>query len=346
MLVYGYGDNMELSQSVEPPKNQPCDLLYSHLSFHFLPQSTPSFPFIMAIMDVSQVNILAGSFVGILLTALCFGVLTVQTSTYYNAFPNDARPLKLAVGLLWVLQAFKLACSTQTVYRWSVANCNNPSALEWETWEFGMGLINNVCSSLTVQTFFAYRVYSLSANIYIGVLVQALVFLQFGFGAALYVKVQVNQELKVIVKEGTWLAVSSLAIQATADIVIATCMSLLLRHRRTGFQKTDSVINRMALYTISTGLITSVLSCSLLAMFPLGTCYCITMLANLHMRTRLRARLATPSPLELIGSIKKRMGQNAGDHRNEGFQGTRINITAVVNDAVDIKPNALSNSVE
>ncbi|KAF9505111.1 hypothetical protein BS47DRAFT_574981 [Hydnum rufescens UP504] len=229
----------------------------------------------MAIIDVSQVNILAGSFVGILLTALCFGVLTVQTSTYYNAFPNDARPLKLAVGLLWVLQAFELASCTQSVYRWSVANYNNPSALDW-------------------GTFFAYRVYSLSANIYIGVLVQALVFLQFGFGAALSVKVQVNPEFKVIVKEYTWLVVSWLAIQATVDIVIATCMSLLLRRRRTGFQKTDSVINRMALYTISTGLITSILACSLLAVFvkhgfhvheltismPLGACYCITMLAK------------------------------------------------------------------
>jgi len=189
------------------------------------------------------------------------------------------------------------------------------------------------------------------------VLVQALVFLQFGFGAALSVKVNVNPEFKVIVKEYTWLVVSWLAIQATADIVIAACMSLLLRRRRTGFQKTDSVINRMALYTISTGLITSILACSLLAMFVrhgfhvpeltlsmlLGVCYCITMLANLHMRTRLRARLATPTPLELIGSIKKRMGQNAGDHRNEAmFQATRRNITtAVVNDVAEMPPHIL-----
>ncbi|KAF9511607.1 hypothetical protein BS47DRAFT_1346626 [Hydnum rufescens UP504] len=297
-------------------------------------------------MSVTQVNILAGSFVGILLTALCFGVLTVQTSTYYNAFPNDARPVKLAAYYWPALCTLYSACSTQTSYRWSVVNYNNPSALEWGTWEFGMHLINIICSSLTVQTFFAYRVYSLSANLYIGVLVQALVFLQFGY-----------KDFQMIVKDCTWLIVSCLAIQATADIVIATCMSLLLRRRRTGFQKTDSVINRMALYTVSTGLITSVLSCSLLVMFvkygfhiseltlamPLGTCYCITMLANLHMRTKLRARLAAPSPLELIGTIKKRMRQNAGDHRSEAtFQATRVNITTtVVNDVVEMPPRIL-----
>ncbi|KAF9507209.1 hypothetical protein BS47DRAFT_1385234 [Hydnum rufescens UP504] len=110
----------------------------------------------------------------------------------------------------------------------------------------------------------------------------------------------------------------------------------------------------MALYTISTGLITSILSCSLLATFvkygfhfseltlsiPLGSCYCITMLANLHMRTRLRARLATPSPFQLVSSIKRRMRQNVGDSRSEDrSQSTRISIiTEVVSDNVAMKP--------
>ncbi|KAF9513406.1 hypothetical protein BS47DRAFT_973368 [Hydnum rufescens UP504] len=282
----------------------------------------------MEIMNLTRVNLFGGSFFGNLITALCFGVLTVQTSSYYHAFPNDGRPLKLVVAFLWILEAFQLACITQSLYWWFVANDDNSSTLGWATWEFLTYQINTVCASVTVQTFFAYRVYSLSANLYIGVLVQALVLLQFGFGAVTAVKANMNLEFQVMIKECTWLIVLWLAIQAIADIVITTCMCLLLRRRRTGFQKTDSVINRMVLYTISTGLITSVLSCFLLVMFakyafhfseitvgmPLGAFYSITMLANLHMRTTLRARLATPSPMELVSySVKKRMRQNAGD---------------------------------
>ncbi|KAF9514744.1 hypothetical protein BS47DRAFT_837842 [Hydnum rufescens UP504] len=274
----------------------------------------------MEIISVTPVNILGGSFLGILLTALCFGVLTIQTSCYYHAFPNDGRPVKLAVGLLWTLEAFQLACSTQSLYRLSIANYNNPLALEWGAWEFSMFQINMVCSSVTVQTFFAYRVYSLSTNLYTGMLVQVLVLLQFGFGAATSVKVNINPHFHVIVKEWTWLIVSWLALQATADIVIATFMCLSLRRWRTGLQQTDSVINRMVLYTISTGLITSVASCFLLAVFaqygfhPLGACYSITMLANLHHRKTLRARLTAPAV-------------------------TRINVTTeVVSDDVDTVP--------
>jgi len=167
------------------------------------------------------------------------------------------------------------------------------------------------------------------------------VLLQFGFGVVTYIKFNTVRDFAVLIKEWTWLAVAWLAIQAIADLVIATCMCLLLRHRRTGFQKTDSVINRMVLYTISTGLVTSVLSCILLGMFvkygfnftttigiPLGTVYSITMLANLHTRTALRAKLDTPTPLELISSsLKKRIRRNVGNHGNEERpQVAKINI--------------------
>jgi len=162
-------------------------------------------------------------------------------------------------------------------------------------------------------------------------------------------------EIRLIVKECTRLVEAWLIIQAIVDVVIAVYMCLLLQRRRTGFQKTDSIINRMVLYTISTGLVTCVLSCVYIVLFtkyqsgfgvlvigmPLGGFYSITMLTNLHMRTRLRGRLSTPSPLQLISySIKKRTRKNAVDHGSgERFQPTTMNPTTEVicNDA-DIKP--------
>jgi len=163
---------------------------------------------------------------------------------------------------------------------------------------------------------------------------QVLVLVQFGFGVANAVRSNMIPKFKAITP---WLPVSWLTIQASADIVIAICMCLLLRRRRTGFRKTDSMLTHMILYTMGTGVATSVLSC--LALFlpakyqlrygiPLGGFYSITMLANLHMRSALRARLDTPSLLEVINtSIKKRMRQNVGDRGNAGkFQAARINI--------------------
>ncbi|KAF9510115.1 hypothetical protein BS47DRAFT_102562 [Hydnum rufescens UP504] len=186
------------------------------------------------------------------------------------------------------------ACSTRSLHRWVVTNYHNPSALHRATWEFTIFGISTVCASVTVQTFFAHRIYSLSANIYVGVLVQVLVLVQFGLGVATGVIGNLVLDIEALVKVSRWVAVSWLVMQATADIVIAICMCLVLRDRRTGFQKTDSVIGRMTLYTIGTGLVTSVLSCILLGMFskyglnvsvltislPLSGLYSVTMLAK------------------------------------------------------------------
>jgi len=106
----------------------------------------------------------------------------------------------------------------------------------------------------------------------------------------------------------------------------------------------------MVLYTINTGLVTSVLSCILVGMvakygfaysiticMPLGGFYSITMLANLHTRKTLRARLDTPSLLEIIGSsMKKSIWRKAGDPENaEKVQPARTNIAKeVVSDDV------------
>jgi len=303
-----------------------------------------------------NLNILHGSFIGNLLTAVCFGVLTIQTSTYYHAFPNDRRPVKLVVALLWPLEALQLVCVTQSLYDRFVKHYSNPSAVHQVTWESTTAQISTALASVIVQTFFAHRVYSLSRNLYLGALVEVLVLVQFGFGATSAIRLNMISKLDVMKGKIMWSRVSWLTIQAIADVVIATCMCLLLRRRRTGFQKTDSMITRMVLYTIATGLVTGVFSCVVLVMFvkynflyvaPLNAFYSITMLTSLHMRKTLQARLDTPSLLELIGSsIKNRMRRNVGDHENaEKLQTTRINIAReVVRDDVDVKPVSHQNT--
>ncbi|KAF9513074.1 hypothetical protein BS47DRAFT_1017425 [Hydnum rufescens UP504] len=303
-------------------------------------------------------NIFPSSFIGNLLAAVFFGVLTIQTSSYYHAFPDDRRPVKLAVAFLWTLEAFQIACVTQSLYGWSVKNYDNPLALRRATWEFTTFQICVTFTSVTVQTFFAHRVYSLSGNLYLGALVQVLVLVQFGFGATNAIRSNMIPVFDLMMQKIMWNIVSWLIIQTVADIVIAACMCLLLRRRRTGFQKTDSVITRMILYTIATGLVTGVLSCVALVMFAkyefgylvtLGGTYSNTMLTNLHMRKELRARLDTPSPLELIASsVKKRMQRNVQDHGNiERLQATEMNMAReVARDDVDIRPMSHQNSDE
>ncbi|KAF9503247.1 hypothetical protein BS47DRAFT_1386486 [Hydnum rufescens UP504] len=285
-------------------------------------------------VNVTRVNVFGGSFFGDLLTAFSVSssLKDGHDSTnliYYHAFPNDRRPVKLLVAFLWTLQAFQLVCVTWSLYWWLVINYHNPLVLGRATWEFSTYQITTVFASVTVQTFFAHRVYSLSANPHVGVLVLVLVLLQLGLGVATSIKVNTNLEFQAVLKD--------------------------YNRRYCDYDMYVSLIATSADGLPEYGLITSVLSVFLPVVFatygfhvsglaialPLPTLYPITMLANLHMRTSLRARLDTPTPLELISySIKKRMRRNAADHRSEERpHDTRMNIPpeAICND-VNIQP--------
>jgi len=123
-------------------------------------------------------------------------------------------------------------------------------------------------------------------------------------------------------------------------------MVLLLRRQRTGFQKTDGMINTMIIYSINTGAVTSVVAIATAITFalkqfhfvvlalapPLGALYTICLLANLHSRTEIRRRYFASTqqisiPMKALsfpsspgGSPGKQSGfsiNSAGTHRTE-----------------------------
>jgi len=107
-------------------------------------------------------------------------------------------------------------------------------------------------------------------------------------------------------------------------------MVLLLRRQRTGFEKTDGMINTLVIYSVNTGAATSVVAILTAIIFaikpfhfavmalapPLGALYTICMLANLHSRTAIRRRYFAstipmkplPSPTSSLGSPRKQSG--------------------------------------
>ncbi|KAF9517115.1 hypothetical protein BS47DRAFT_1359871 [Hydnum rufescens UP504] len=310
----------------------------------------------------------------------CFGVLTAQTASYYHAFPNDKRPLKLAVGFL-------CACVIQSLYWWFVTNYRNPLALKRATWEFGTYQLNAFWHYLLQGLATSHRrnvafIIPLDFRRSPGVAsvcnqCQSVCIPIFSADKATATGSNILLEFQVIVKETSWLVEAWLTIQAIADVVIATCMCLLLRHRRTGLQKTNSVINRMVFYTINTGLVTSILSCICLGMFAkygfhfsavavgmvdildpvLGNGPVLFYqharqlnfmfgLAVYTLRTALQTRLAAPGALELINyAPKKRRPQSTGDYGSESFTATRIHVATEVVCNGDIDPTAIERKV-
>jgi len=161
-------------------------------------------------------------------------------------------------------------------------------------------------TSAVAQVFFVTRIWNLYRNPFIVGFVYFLIFVELIYGTTIAVNANLTLNLETLAHRYMWLVSIWLATQATCDVLIAVILTTLLRQKRTGFRQTDNAIRTMIYFTVCTGGITCVLSIIVLCTFakygfeysvlvigvPLGGLYPVSMLANLHMRSRVRERLS------------------------------------------------------
>lgn len=69
----------------------------------------------------------------------------------------------------------------------------------------------------------------------------------------------------------TWLSKMVNSFDAATSVIIALLTIFFLQRNRTGFHKTESMINRLIVWTMSTGLLTSI--CAILALIFVCTIF-------------------------------------------------------------------------
>jgi len=146
------------------------------------------------------------------------------------------------------------------------------------------------------------RVWRLSGNnAPLTAVVGALVLAGFGCSVAFTaesMKLQTWAELREL--KGLSMAVNLLGV--VADVLIASALFYFLRRSRTGFKKSDTMISRLIMFTVSTGFLTSICAIASLVSilvwgrtliyvafyFSLGRLYSNSVLATLNARRSIR----------------------------------------------------------
>jgi len=114
-----------------------------------------------------------------------------------------------------------------------------------------------------------------------------------------FLLVEIDQFPKLI-----WVTSVGLGSAAACDIIIAVSLCSYLTRSRTGFKRTDSLITTLIVYSLTTGLVTSVIASAAVITFAimptnfiwmsffwvLGKCYVNSFLAALNSRDALRER--------------------------------------------------------
>ncbi|KAL4255166.1 DUF6534 domain-containing protein [Pleurotus pulmonarius] len=264
-------------------------------------------------------NTFGAAFVGVIVAAVLHGVSCAQ-AWYYFTHQNDKWFVKTLVSLVILFDTIHQILISHTVYTYLVTNYNNPDQLQLLVWSVLVEVLFNGFTAFLVQSFLARRVWQLSGrNIWLTGLVAFLVLSEFGCVlafAALSLRFTTYMELATL-KE---LSITVNALGAAGDVVIAFSLCVLLHRSRTGFQRSDSMINKLIIFAVNTGVLTSLCAiASLISIavapttflyiaffFCLGRLYSNSLLATLNARKMIRAA---------SGGV-----QSTSDHNNISFR--------------------------
>ncbi|KAF9264344.1 hypothetical protein L218DRAFT_808330, partial [Marasmius fiardii PR-910] len=203
---------------------------------------------------------------GYLLNYGLFGVLTVQTYIYYNAFPNDRKGVQAMIYGLYIAETIQTVMVTWDAFQYFSFGFGQPAALKEINLVWLDCCIIEGAVAFTVQMFYAYRIYLLSKS---RLLVGAIVFMALTqFGGAITTAViaktvgRFTEPQRAFVAAGLWLGGS-----ATCDILVATSMTYVLSKCDAQFQETRDILNRIVRLTMETGILTATIATINLILF-------------------------------------------------------------------------------
>ncbi|EJF56530.1 hypothetical protein DICSQDRAFT_163870, partial [Dichomitus squalens LYAD-421 SS1] len=258
-------------------------------------------------------NTLGAGFVGCLFTATLYGVTCVQSFMFFQSSSQERKLLKYSVSCLFVLDTLHYILVAHTLYWYMVTNFTDPTVIERIPWS-----IFPVYSSPppVILLFDAFS--PIASGFIVGI------FVMFGVGIGFGIKGLFLPTFSQLAKL-SWLMYLGLGLLVVCDAYTALVLCYLLYKGRTGVNKgTDSLINVLLLYTVNTGLLTSIfaLACFItyaamptnyvfLAMyFPLSKLYLNALLASLNARGHIgRVGADTTGHVSIPFSSRTRVGQ-------------------------------------
>ncbi|KIM59325.1 hypothetical protein SCLCIDRAFT_1217888 [Scleroderma citrinum Foug A] len=252
---------------------------------------------------MTSINATFGAYLlGVIISAILYGVTIMQTSFYYLGYPADPWHIKSLVLAVFISDTIHQALITHSAYVYLVTDIAAPTRLGNLVWSLVVEVLFNAITAFLVQCFLTMRVYRLSnRNIIATASVLVAIIVQFVLSVTYVVKAIPLKTFVDIEK----LKILSSAINAAtvvSDVMIAACLCFLLQKARTGFRRSNNMINKLIMFSLNTGLLTSLFAiASLISIsvrpdafiyisfyFCLGRMYCNSLLATLNARRVIR----------------------------------------------------------
>ncbi|KAF7348726.1 hypothetical protein MVEN_01391600 [Mycena venus] len=197
--------------------------------------------------------------IGVLISYVLLGVVTTQVYMYYSCFPEDSLKLKALVAFVWTCEVAHALCMGHALYQFTVMDHLHPQLdagplpQSLDAVVFFSGII-----AACVQGFFSFRIYALCKKRYIPIILWCLAFLHLLGSTVVFVATLRMASIASYEVHWGWLSTALWCIGAAADFLTAATLVTYLYGQRTNAQRRMiSVVDKIILWTIERGILTS-----------------------------------------------------------------------------------------
>ncbi|KAJ7137685.1 hypothetical protein C8R44DRAFT_765943 [Mycena epipterygia] len=251
--------------------------------------------------------------IGFLASGFFFGVLTVQALIYNRKFSKDHWALKLLVAVIWLLELGQLGCVAHASYIMTISESGNLLAVLSPPKTIGTSFLLGSTVGPLVEAFYVSRLLRFSGKVYPAVVGWILAFLRFGGWVFLAVHVITMKSLNQFENDFGWLFSLLLGLSAVIDLTISAWIAYFLARRRSRnslqSESARQLLNRVILWTLQTGVITS--------LSFLGTLICYLLLGQYLIWLAVLAILTKVSSNCFLASLNARASTRVRGRSNE-----------------------------
>ncbi|KZP30961.1 hypothetical protein FIBSPDRAFT_945468 [Athelia psychrophila] len=194
--------------------------------------------------------------VGVLISTFLYGVCTIQVYLYFVSARRDALKTRSLVLFVWVLDTLDTVFAWHRLYKVTVAQFGSPGTEEAPDWSLNASGILASLVAASVQSFFAWRIHILSRKwpITIALWVGSVLIV----AAATATVICQSGNIIDVAENYVRLITVTQALVALVDVINTVTLCRYLRISKTGFSSTNDAINHIFLWTIQTGLVTTI----------------------------------------------------------------------------------------
>ncbi|KAJ7270272.1 hypothetical protein C8J57DRAFT_1716462 [Mycena rebaudengoi] len=204
---------------------------------------------------------LDGLYAGSYLAGVFYGLTTHQTFVYFRRSGKDPIYTCLLVLILWILDTLHAVLAAVALRKLTEESIVNPLSMLINTvpWTLSFSLFMMSLSDSGVRGFYCYRIWRLSqknwilTSVAIFTVICALV-------AGLYCTSRTVNKTGLQALDLVGEMNATLVSICVANSIVAGFLCVLLWNSRSGTRRTNSVISTLILYTVTTGLLTTVVA--------------------------------------------------------------------------------------